>query len=171
MFSGRAVTLALWSGSLFSGRAAQSFSAAEPLTPAFSAAEPFNIYERASIFVQTRAHETRQLFQYAQRARLGLYKRRARRHSLRTDTSRNALNCSETYARPESSRLEEIILHSGRVFAKVVCFSHGIRVSSSAPSSRNEMHTAISIDLPLPPTPLCTYSIMYQIYKYIFFYI
>ena len=59
MFSGRAVTLALWSGSLFSGRAAQSFSAAEPLTPAFSAAEPFNIYERASIFVQTRAHETR----------------------------------------------------------------------------------------------------------------
>ena len=114
MFSGRAVTLALWSGSLFSGRAAQSFSAAEPLTPAFSAAEPFNIYERASIFFK-RAH----MQQYAQRARLGLYKRRARRHSLRTDTSRNALNCSETYARPESSRFEEIILHSGRAFAKV----------------------------------------------------
>ena len=103
LFSGRTtqscsaaepLTPAVWSGSLFSGRAAQSFSAAEPLTPAFSAAEPFNIYERASIFFK-RAH----MQQYAQRARLGLYKRRARRHSLRTDTSRNALNCSETYAR------------------------------------------------------------------------
>ena len=58
MFSGRAVTLALWSGSLFSGRAAQTFSAAEPLTPAFSAAEPLNIYERASIFFK-RAHMKR----------------------------------------------------------------------------------------------------------------
>ena len=63
MFSGRAVTPALWSGSLFSGRAAQSCSAAEPLTPAFSAAEPLNIYERASMFFFERAHIKREIFQ------------------------------------------------------------------------------------------------------------
>ena len=71
LFSGRAaqscsaaepLTPALWSGSLFSGRAAQSCSAAEPLTPAFAAAEPLNIYGRANIFFE-RAHMKREMFQ------------------------------------------------------------------------------------------------------------